>query len=116
MTAGDSMCERAHVCTRLCVCTDVCLCVFETERERFSWAPSQPHGALTWESQRKRRVPLVATARPTPHGITHTCVRDTLTPGFPISKLLNLMDILLLKIFRHGLKCVASSPKPFRGP
>lgn len=55
-------------------------------------------------------------ARPTPHGITHTCVRDTLTPGFPISKLLNLMDILLLKIFRHGLKCVASSPKPFRGP
>lgn len=32
--------------------------------------------------------------------------RDAHALGFPISKLLDVMDILLLKIFRRGLECL----------
>ena len=43
---------------------------------------------------------------PGPRPVTHT-------PGFPTSKLMGLMHILLLNSLRYGPESVASTPKPF---
>lgn len=96
------VCECAGVCVRppAWMCTRTCLCVFEMEREALVGAlPSlqDPDARISEKQPLRLSVSTQAgSTRPQTHGCTG------LTPGFPISKLLSLMDLLLLTIFKSG--------------